>query len=96
MSLETYLKAADERVRNVVLEECSSLVVFAAPTPYILTISMCFTLIQNGSPYTPHDNTEDKEQDGKGRVVDGDFFSSPVTSSSITPKYDHAHEQGNA
>lgn len=89
----TYLKAADESVGDVVLEERPTLVIFAAPSPNILTFSIGPALIQNSSSDTPHDDTEDKEKNSESSIIDGDLFSSVVASSVVTPEDYQTHEE---
>jgi hypothetical protein len=88
----TYLQAADKSIRDVVLKERTALVVFAAPAPDILAISVGFTLVQDSCADTPHDDTKDKEKNSESGVVDGDLLGSIVTAAKVTPEDNQAHE----
>lgn len=75
------------------MEERFALVVFAAPSPDILTLSIGLALVQDSCSNTPHDDTKDKEKYGESSVIDGDLFGSVVTSSCVAPEDDETHEE---
>ena len=76
-----YLEAADESVRHIVLEQVSSSVVYAGPAPHVFAGSLGFTLVQDSSADSPHDDAEDEESHGEDGVVGGYLLCSAMTSS---------------
>jgi hypothetical protein len=76
---DTYLKSADERIRNVILEQVFPFAVFAAPSPDVVTVVVVLTGVQYGGAYNPHDDAEHEEGNGKCGVVDSNLFGSAVT-----------------
>lgn len=81
-----FLETADESIADVVLEELSSFVVFAAPAPDILATAVVPAVVEDGGAYRPHDDAEGEEEDGKDSVVDGRFLGALVPSSPIGVK----------
>ena len=77
------LHAADQSISDVVLEELTAFVVFAAPAPNVLTITIVSTAVQDGGTHSPHDDAESKEEDCKDSVVDSSFFGAFVASPPI-------------
>jgi hypothetical protein len=90
-----YLKTADESIRDIILEECTSLVVLATPTPDIFAVTVGFALVENTSANTPHDDAKDKECNSKGGVVDGHLLRSPVTSAPVGIEDEDTHGKRN-
>jgi hypothetical protein len=90
---KAYLKAANKRIRNVILEEMSSLVVHARPAPHVFVVVLCFTLVQNSSTNSPHDDAEDEEANGEDSVVSCYFFGPIVASSKVCNHDNDGHDQ---
>jgi len=88
----TYLKTADQIIRNVVLKKCFASVVFATPAPDILSISFGFALTQDGGSHAPHDNAENEEDDGKSGIINSDLLCSAMTTSVVAIENDKAGE----
>ena len=89
-----YLKAADEAIRNIVLEKVSSLVVYAGPTPHVLVVVLRFALVESGCTHSPHDNAENEESDGEDCVVGGYLLCFVVPTSPIGDHYNDGHDEG--
>jgi hypothetical protein len=92
MYVAAYLKTADKGIGDIILEEMSSLVIHARPTPHILVVVLRFTLVEESGTYSPHDDTEDEESDGEDSVVSGHLFSSMMSRSKVGA--DDEHRQG--
>jgi hypothetical protein len=88
-----YLKTADERIRNVVLEEMASLVVYARPAPHVLVVVLRFALVEDCCSDGPHDDAEDEEANSEDGIVCGDFLGSIVTSLEVCNHDNHRHEE---
>jgi len=73
------LKAADERVVNVLLEECFARAVLAAPAPHVLPVAGFAGLIEYDGAGDPHNGAEEENADRKDSVIDGGFFGSSTT-----------------
>jgi len=86
------LKTADEAVGHVVLEEMSSLVVNTGPAPHVFVVVLRFTLVEDGSTDTPHDDAEYEECNSKDSVVSGNLFGSMVTSSPVGDDDEDGHD----
>lgn len=70
----THLKTTDKTVRNVILEEVSSLVVYTGPTPHVFVVAIRFALVEDGGSNSPHDDAEHEKGNGKDGVIRGDFL----------------------
>ena len=90
--VSAYLKTADEAVGHVVLEEMSSLVVNTGPAPHVFVVVLRFTLVEDGSTDTPHDDAEYEECNSKDSVVSGNLFGSMVTSSPVGDDDEDGHD----
>jgi len=86
------LKTADEAVGHVVLEEMSSLVVNTGPAPHVFVVVLRFTLVEDGSTDTPHDNAEYEKCNSEDSVVSGNLFSSMVASSPVGDDDEDGHD----
>jgi len=86
------LKTADEAVGYIVLEEMSSLVVNTGPAPHVFVVVLRFTLVEDGSTDTPHDDAEYEECNSKDSVVSGNLFGSMVTSSPVGDDDEDGHD----
>lgn len=75
-----FLHAANQSISNIVLEELAAFVVFAAPAPNVLSITVISTAVQDRGTDSPHDDAESEEEDGEDSVVDSSFFGAFVTS----------------
>jgi len=84
------LKTADKGVVDFLLEEVTTCVVLATPTPEVLAIAVDATLIEDGSTNSPHGDAEAEEKDGKASVVDGNFLGPSVTTSRVAPENENA------
>jgi hypothetical protein len=91
--ISAYLKTADKGVGDVILEEVSSLVVYARPTPHVLVVVLRFTLVKYGCTDGPHDDAEDKEPYSEDGVVSSDLFGSFVASFPVGDDDDDGHDQ---
>jgi len=80
----SYLHAANQRIFDIILEELSSLVVLACPTPDILSVAVVLRGLQYDGTDNPHDDTENEKSHGEGGVVNCDFLCSPVTATEIS------------
>lgn len=89
----THLKAADEGIGDIVLEEMSSFIVDARPAPHIFVVVLRFTLIEYCCTYSPHDDTEDEESNGEDSVVSGNLFGSVMAMSTVGDHDDDRHQQ---
>jgi hypothetical protein len=90
---KAYLKAADERIGNVIFEEFPSLVVDARPAPHVFVVVLCFALIEYCCTHSPHDDAEDEESNGEDGVVGCDFLGSIVAASEVRDHNDDGHEK---
>jgi hypothetical protein len=93
MVISAYLKTADKGIGNVILEEMSSLVVHARPSPHVLVVVLPFTLVEDRGTYSPHDDAEDEESDSKDSVVSSNLFGSFVASFPVGDDDDNRHNQ---
>jgi hypothetical protein len=89
----TYVQAADEVVVDIVLEKLFAGVVFATPAPDINTAAAALNLVDDTGANSPHDNTEEEEDDGECSVVHGYLFRSSMTSAEVGVEDDDGHEQ---
>jgi hypothetical protein len=94
--LETYLKTADECVRDIFLKQVPALVVYARPTPHVFVVILCFTLVEDCCSHSPHDDAENEESDSEDGVVGGDLFGSMMTTSTISDHDNDRHDEGDA
>jgi hypothetical protein len=91
-----YLKTADKRIGNVILEEMSSLVVYARPAPHVFIVVLRFTLVEDSCADSPHDDAEDEETNSEDSIVSCYFFG-PIMASSGVCNHDHdGHDERDA
>ena len=81
--MKTYLKTADERIGDVILEKMSSLVVYARPAPHVLVVVVRFALVEDRCSNGPHDDAEDEESNGEDSIVGCYFLGSIVATSEV-------------
>lgn len=79
--ITAHLKTACKSVRDIVLEQMPPLVVHTRPAPHVLTASLRFALVEDGSADRPHNDAEDEEGDCEDGVISGYFLCSPMTAS---------------
>jgi hypothetical protein len=91
--LETYLKTADECVRDIFLKQVPALVVYTRPTPHVLVVILCFTLVEDCCSHSPHDDAENEESNGEDGIVCGDLFGSMVATSTISDHDNDRHDK---
>ena len=70
----------------------SSLVVNTGPAPHVFVVVLRFTLVEDGSTDTPHDDAEYEECNSKDSVVSGNLFGSMVTSSPVGDDDEDGHD----
>jgi hypothetical protein len=75
------------------LENIASLVVLAAPSPYIITSAVRLALRENGCSDAPHDDAEDVKCNYKGGVVDGYLLRSLMPAFPIAVENNEACEE---
>jgi hypothetical protein len=75
-----HLKTADKRIRDIVLEQMSPLVVYTRPAPHVFAFALGFALVKNSGTNRPHDDAEDEEANSENGVVRCDLLCSPVPS----------------
>jgi hypothetical protein len=78
------------------LKYFTSLIVFAAPSPNIITSTIRLALRENGCSDTPHDDAEDVKGDYKGGIVDGNLFRSLMPAFPVAVENDEAREERDA
>jgi hypothetical protein len=76
-----HLKTADKRIRDVIFEQMSPLVVYTRPTPHVFAFALGFALVKNTRTNSPHDDAEDEEANREYGVIRCDLFCSPMSSS---------------
>ena len=96
MQAMSYLKPADQVIRDIIFEQLASLVVLAAPSPHVLTVAILSALVENASADAPHDDTEDEKGHGKRGIVDSYLFGALMTTTPPGVKYTDSHEKGDA
>jgi hypothetical protein len=89
---QTYLKTADKRVGDVVLEEMAPLVVYAGPAPHVFVVVVRFTLVEDCCSDGPHDDAENEEANSEDGVVGSDFLSPIVAPSEVCNHNNNGHE----
>lgn len=77
---------------NIVLEQVSPLVVFAAPAPEVGAAAANLAPVQDACADHPHDNTEQEPTHSEHGIVDCDLLGSTVAPAAVR-QYDNDREQ---